>query len=353
MKKRRIETGTTRSFPCRKRRIFMRISWIIALGFCLSGHASAYSQQAKVSLEMHDAALDRILQELGKQANVNFLYNFDVIKEKKNVSVNVKEQEFIKVLDELLPALGLDYVYDARVVVIRERNTPARPQGLPVKGKVTDVGGHPLPGVTIRVEGTTLGVTTDQNGLFTIQLPAGKTRLLFSFVGMEGQAVEVDPAAGKEIVVKLKESRVELEDVVITGIYTRAKESFTGSASTYSAAELKRAGTHNVLQGLKTLDPSFTIIEDNLHGSDPNRLPNMEIRGKSSILGARDALESDPNQPLFILDGFESTLEAINDLDINRVASITLLKDAASTAIYGSKAANGVVVVETVKPEAG
>ena len=104
---------------------------------------------------------------------------------------------------------------------------------------------------------------------------------------------------------------------------------------------------------MKTLDPAFAILEDNQFGSDPNRLPNMEIRGKSSMLGLRDELDADPNQPLFILDGFESTLAAINDLDINRVASITILKDAASTAIYGSKAANGVIVVETVKPEAG
>ena len=151
----------------------------------------------------------------------------------------------------------------------------------------------------------------------------------------------------------LREEDVKLEDVVVTGIFTRKKESFTGSASTYSAAELKTMGTQNILQSLKTLDPAFAILEDNQFGSDPNRLPNMEIRGKSSMLGLRDELDADPNQPLFILDGFESTLAAINDLDINRVASITILKDAASTAIYGSKAANGVIVVETVKPEAG
>ena len=157
----------------------------------------------------------------------------------------------------------------------------------------------------------------------------------------------------KELTIVLREEDVKLEDVVVTGIFTRKKESFTGSASTYSAAELKTMGTQNVLQSLKTLDPAFAIIEDNQFGSDPNRLPNMEIRGKSSMLGLRDELDADPNQPLFILDGFESTLAAINDLDINRVASITILKDAASTAIYGSKAANGVIVVETVKPEAG
>ena len=151
----------------------------------------------------------------------------------------------------------------------------------------------------------------------------------------------------------MQEEKVALEDVVVTGIFTRKKESFTGSASTYTAAELKTMGSQNILQSLKTLDPAFAILEDNQFGSDPNRLPNMEIRGKSSVLGLRDELDADPNQPLFILDGFESSLAVINDLDINRIESITILKDAASTAIYGSKAANGVVVVETVKPKSG
>jgi TonB-linked SusC/RagA family outer membrane protein len=329
---------------------------VLTVGFCLSVHADAFSQQVKVSLEMRGAALDDVLRELGKRAGVNFLYNYEVVKEKKNVTLKVEDKGFLEVLDELLPSLGLGYVYDTRVVVIRERaDIPApQPREIRVAGKVVDNQGRPLPGAAVRVEGTTRGVVTDRDGAFVLLLPAGAVKLHFSFVGMEGRLVDV--TAGEEMEelrVVLKEIPVELEDVVVTGIYTRAKESFTGSAATYSAAELKTMGTRNVLQSLKTLDPSFAIIEDNQYGSDPNRLPNMEIRGKSSVLGLRDELDADPNQPLFILDGFESTLAAINDLDINRVASITILKDAASTAIYGSKAANGVVVVETVKPEPG
>ena len=202
-----------------------------------------------------------------------------------------------------------------------------------------------------------MGTATDVDGKFKLLVPADTATLVVSFIGMKTEVVKVPRLkAGeeqKELTIVLREEDVKLEDVVVTGIFTRKKESFTGSASTYSAAELKTMGTQNILQSLKTLDPAFAILEDNQFGSDPNRLPNMEIRGKSSMLGLRDELDADPNQPLFILDGFESTLAAINDLDINRVASITILKDAASTAIYGSKAANGVIVVETVKPEAG
>ncbi|OUN65234.1 MULTISPECIES: SusC/RagA family TonB-linked outer membrane protein [unclassified Butyricimonas] len=226
-----------------------------------------------------------------------------------------------------------------------------------VRGKVVDEKKLPIPGVSVRLGGTSMGTATDVDGKFKLLIPADTATLVVSFIGMKTEIVKIPRLkAGveqKELTIMLREEDVKLEDVVVTGIFTRKKESFTGSASTYSAAELKTMGTQNVLQSLKTLDPAFAILEDNQFGSDPNRLPNMEIRGKSSMLGLRDELDADPNQPLFILDGFESTLAAINDLDINRVASITILKDAASTAIYGSKAANGVIVVETVKPEAG
>ena len=226
-----------------------------------------------------------------------------------------------------------------------------------VRGKVVDENKLPIPGVSVRLGGTSMGTATDVDGKFKLLVPADTATLVVSFIGMKTEVVKIPRLkAGveqKELTIVLREEDVKLEDVVVTGIFTRKKESFTGSASTYSAAELKTMGTQNILQSLKTLDPAFAILEDNQFGSDPNRLPNMEIRGKSSMLGLRDELDADPNQPLFILDGFESTLAAINDLDINRVASITILKDAASTAIYGSKAANGVIVVETVKPEAG
>ena len=226
-----------------------------------------------------------------------------------------------------------------------------------VRGKVVDEKKQPIPGVSVRLGGTSMGTATDVDGKFKLLIPADTATLVVSFIGMKTEIVKIPRlktgVEQKELTIVLREEDVKLEDVVVTGIFTRKKESFTGSASTYAAAELKMMGTQNVLQSLKTLDPAFAILEDNQFGSDPNRLPNMEIRGKSSMLGLRDELDADPNQPLFILDGFESTLAAINDLDINRVASITILKDAASTAIYGSKAANGVIVVETVKPEAG
>ena len=263
------------------------------------------------------------------------------------------ERMAVNVMMRLLVVLLLGFPLWANA----QARDSTRVESRQVKGKVTDEKGVPLPGVTVRLAGTTVGTATDVDGKFCLVLPADTATLVVSFIGMKTVSVKLPLLkAGevrKELTIVLRDEDVKLEDVIVTGIFTRKKESFTGSASTYSASELKTMGTQNVLQSLKTLDPAFAIIEDNQFGSDPNRLPNMEIRGKSSMLGLRDELDTDPNQPLFILDGFESTLAAINDLDINRVASITILKDAASTAIYGSKAANGVIVVETVKPEAG
>ncbi|MEG2755098.1 MAG: SusC/RagA family TonB-linked outer membrane protein, partial [Mucinivorans sp.] len=157
----------------------------------------------------------------------------------------------------------------------------------------------------------------------------------------------------KSLDVVMAPDAVQAEQVVVTGYYSRKMESFTGSATTFSKKELKSAGNSNVLQSLAVLDPAFRIVENNLAGSNPNALPDMEIRGKTSVVGLKEKYGSDPNQPLFILDGFEVPIQTITDLSMERVESVTILKDAASTAIYGSRAANGVVVVETKRPEPG
>ena len=145
----------------------------------------------------------------------------------------------------------------------------------------------------------------------------------------------------------------QLADVVVTGVYERKKESFTGASATFKTDELKAVGTSNILQSLSTLDPSFKMMESSQFGSNPNVMPDIEIRGKTSVAGLKEEYGTDPNQPLFILDGFETSLETIMNLNMNRVASVTILKDAASTAIYGSKASNGVVVIETKAPARG
>lgn len=221
------------------------------------------------------------------------------------------------------------------------------------QGVVIDENGNPLPGVNITYKNAHgVGVITDIDGKFTFAIPSNIHSLIFSYVGMKTQTVRVSNPSEK-LKVRLEPDAVSLQETVITGIYTRKAESFTGSMATYSEKELKTVGNQNVLQSLKVLDPSFIILENNLAGSDPNATMNLNIGGNTNIVGLETEYSTNPNQPLFILDGFETTLSTITDLSMDRVASITILKDASSTAIYGSKAANGVVVVETKKPEAG
>ncbi len=195
-----------------------------------------------------------------------------------------------------------------------------------VRGVVTDDKGHPLPGVTVLIKGTMLGTVSDGNGAFELSLsePIGKV-LVFSFIGMDNKEVKIEQP-DKPLSVVLKEASEKLGEVVVTGIFSRKKESFTGAATTYTSNELKQVGNQNIIQSLKTLDPSLLVMDSKEWGSDPNRLPDMEIRGKTSIAGFKEEYGTDPNQPLFILDGFETTLEAIMNLSLDRVASVTILK---------------------------
>jgi TonB-linked SusC/RagA family outer membrane protein len=212
----------------------------------------------------------------------------------------------------------------------------------------------PVAGVAVRVQGSTTGTFTDKNGQFSIQAKEGNV-LEFSMMGYKTHKHTVQKN-GIVVNVLLEVGEVSLEDVVVeSGIIQRNKLGFTGAYSTVSSEELKSIGNTNLLQSLKTLDPGFVILENNLSGSNPNAMANIEVRGQTtmSITTVQDEAAAASNQPLFILDGFESTLQEINDLDVNRVESVTILKDAGSTAIFGAKGANGVIVVETVKPKEG
>lgn len=224
-----------------------------------------------------------------------------------------------------------------------------------LKGTVIDAAdGYPLIGVSVMLNGTKQGTVTDIDGSYELKVPQDKCEVVFSYVGYDDvvKAYTTKNASSFSRIV-MSANAEQLADVVVTGVYERKKESFTGASATFKTDQLKAVGSSNVLQSLKTLDPSFKMMESTQFGSNPNVMPDIEIRGKTSVAGMKEEYGTDPNQPLFILDGFETTLETIMNLNMNRVASVTILKDAASTAIYGSKASNGVVVIETKAPARG
>jgi len=232
-----------------------------------------------------------------------------------------------------------------------------------VKGVVKDAK-ETIVGATIIAQNVQTGVRTttssDKNGVFTfVRLAAGPYRFTINFIGYESNIVTgiVKDGGTFSLSVVLKESATSLDkEVVVTGTgINRRKDSFTGTTAVFSGEELKAIGNNNIIQSLRTVDPAFLVMENIAAGSNPNVLPVIEVRGKSSIPSTtlKDQFGQDPNQPLFILDGFPTTLQTIVDLDMNRVASVTILKDAASTALYGAQASNGVIVIETVKPKPG
>lgn len=190
------------------------------------------------------------------------------------------------------------------VCLAQVNNESSKPYERTLTGVVKEVSGETIPGATVQVKGhTNIVSVSDMYGNFVLKnIPSGKQTIVISFLGMESQ--EIAYTGQKSITVTMVEKANEIKDVVVTGIYVRKKSSFTGSASTYTKDELKKIGTKNLIQSLKTLEPSLNVVENSSWGSDPNRMPDMEIRGKTSIVGS---LESDydntGNQPLFIMDG--------------------------------------------------
>lgn len=236
----------------------------------------------------------------------------------------------------------------------------AKTQGEPqtnvvlLQGIIKDAQGETLPGANVYVRETKAGAVADAEGKFTLSLPRGKKATVdYSFVGMKSQTKSYDGKRNyvNQIIV-LQEDGM-LSDVVVTGLFDYKSSTFTGSTSSYTQEELKNIGNSNVLKVIQSLDPSFIVDMNSINGSDPNHMSDITIRGKASFGGLQGEYSGNPNAPLFILDGFEATQEQIFDLDMNRIKSVTILKDGAAKAIYGSKASNGVIVVETILPEAG
>ena len=217
-----------------------------------------------------------------------------------------------------------------------------------IAGKVVDEAGVPVPGAFVYPRGNTqAGTATDENGAYSIGVKSKDVLLVFSAIGYVTREVRASAAAK----VVLKEDHEALDEAVVTGIFTRKKESFTGAVQTISAEELNRVGNANIVESIKRIDPALLVLENLEAGSNPNVMAQMQLRGASALSMETTSLKSNfvtaANMPLFILDGFETNIEKITDMDMNRVQSITILKDASAKAIYGSKGANGVIVIET------
>lgn len=328
----------------------MKLTLVLLCCMFMQSFASLYAQS--ITLKKRNVSLEEVIWELKEKTKLTFLYSDEDVSAVKGIDLDVKDLGVDAVLEQCLAGTGLGYVKTNDAIIIRkveELEQSPQQKMRRITGKVTDENGEPLPGVGILIQGTTMGVASDVEGNYALDCPDMENlTLLFSFVGMESQQIVVGTRSVVNVV--MKSEAAEIEEVVVTGYFTRKKDSYTGSATTFSGEKLMQISTGNVLSSLSVIDPSFKLVENISAGSNPNYIPEFQIHGAGNL---ESTYENSPNMPTFILDGFEVDAEKIFDMDPNRIESITILKDAAATAIYGSRAANGVVVVETKAPEMG
>ena len=321
--------------------------------------ASAYQQDQQINLNLNQVPLQSVLKKIEDQTDYRFFYKVGDIDTSEKVSVSVQQKPLNEVLNNIFSGLPITYSFKGNQIVLTKKlasrptqNTRGEFQEKTISGVVTDHKGVPLPGVTVLKRGSYKGLTTNFDGEYSIEAAEGDI-IVFRYVGFVTQSFVVEDKTTVNI--QMQPDVEELSEVVLTGYFERKKESFTGAETTISGEQVMSMSNQNVLQAVSLADPTFKLVENNNFGSNPNRLPDFQIRGSSSLNTSTDArdFQNNPNMPTFIMDGFEVNPQLVFDLDPNQVESVTILRDAAATAIYGSRASNGVVVITTKKPEPG
>lgn len=342
----------------------MRVFTICMLVFVFGATASGFSQKQVVTLDLRQCDMSTLFQEIWKQTGLRFVYNDKDVASISRFDVKVESEAVEKVLEEVFAKTSLKCSFEGDVIFVTTRGTQARMvadtvKKVTVKGKVTDESKMPLPGVTVVVKipgvaSSSIGTATNDKGEYEVSWIAQKdVALSFSFIGMVTQDVKY--MNQKEINVVMKEETAEVEEVVVTGYFNRTKQSSTGAEVSVKGEELRKVGSLNMLQAISAFDPSVRTLPNNQWGSDPNHVPEISIRGENSfdLRSSADDSRTNPNAPLYIMDGIEVTATTVYDLDMNRVEAFSILKDASATALYGSRGANGVILITTIRPRAG
>lgn len=326
----------------------MRLSFYFILLACLQVNANVYAQKS-VDLNFKKVTLHDVLWELQKQTGCVFLYSTADVKAVVLEDVAVKQKTVREVLDQCLANSGLAYDMHNDVIVIRKTDKLAEipaASAITVKGVVVDNNGEPLPGVSVRVKGTSSGVATDISGKFEIKLSELKDAILiFSFVGMKTREMAV-PEDGSPMKVVLQADQEQLDEVVVTGYGTVTREAYTGSASVVGAQKIAERPVASFVDVLRGNSPGTLVTST----GQPGVGATIRLRGISSMNAS--------NTPLYVVDGVvwdggnmsgdsEYPTNPLNTLNPSDIASMTILKDAASASLYGSRGANGVIVITT------
>jgi TonB-linked SusC/RagA family outer membrane protein len=299
-------------------------------------NAATYGQN--VTLNVKNASLKEVLDVLRKQTGYHFLYRTEMLNQTRQLSISVTNEPLTKVLEKCFDGQPLTYSINEKTIVLRERPVSLKQnvQQTRITGTVTDATGLPMPGVGIKVKGTTTTSVTDADGKYVINA-SGSSTLVFSYVGYAEQEVAANGRA--TINVTLVESEAELSEVVVIGYGTVRRKDLTGSVASVKGADIKSQGVSDITRSLQGKMPGVSIESA---GGDPGAGTRILIRGVGTLGNAT---------PLYIVDGVQ--VASINNLNQTDIESVDVLKDASAAAIYGSRAANGVVLVTTKSGKSG
>ena len=311
----------------------MRISTFLLMVCVFCSYAgNAHSQNAKVSIHMNNVKLDKILNEIENQTDYLFIYN-NQVDINKITSVKVKNEAVAQVLDRILSGTGINYELEGTHIILTTeaiKDLHAQQQAKTVTGTVTDVSGEPIIGANIRIKGTTTGTITDIDGNFSIEAKP-QSVIEVSYIGYLTQETAINNQ--KSIRFLLKEDTKTLDEVVVIGYGVQKKADLTGSVANINTEKLNTQSNANIGQALQGKIAGVDIVSQ---GGAPGSGTRIMVRGIGTLNNA---------SPLYIVDGMY--MNSIDHINPNDIASIDVLKDASSAAIYGSRAANGVIIVTT------
>ena len=321
----------------------MRITSFLAFVLIFSLHAvNSNSQNARVTVQATNTSLKEVLNTIEKQTDYLFVYNINV-NTSQNVGVNAVNQPVNQVLDNLFKEIGLSYVKEGSYIVVSTvaEKASVNQQKKLVEGTVTDASGEPIIGANVVEKGTTNGTITDLNGKFSLEITPGAL-LQVSYIGYNTKDITVS-SNQSILAINLSEDTQAIDEVVVVAFGTQKKSNLTAAVATVDSKALANRPVANVSQALQGISPGLNIIASDKGGA-LNEAPSINIRGTGSIG------EGSKSSPLILIDGIEGDMNLINTQDIE---SISVLKDAGASAIYGSRAAFGVILITTKKGEEG
>ena len=315
---------------------------IVTMSILSCFSAETYSQNTKLTITENNSTLLNVLRAIESQSEFKFFYN-EKVDVNKEVSVEVTQKSITEILDKVLSSTSIKYKVLGRQIALYDKNElepfVAEQQGKKMTGKVTDQSGAPIPGAAIVVKGTTIGITSENDGSYSLTLPSDAKVLIFSFVGMKTQEIAVEGKA--TLNVKLEEESIGIEEVVTIGYGTSKKKDLTGAVGRVDMKESRTQPNTNASQILRGTTAGVQVTDNGRPGSNGSII----IRGRNSISASSD--------PLIVLDGIIYAGGSLSDINPGDIESIDILKDASSAAIYGSLAANGVIEITTKKGKEG